>query len=202
MEILYCAVIGYLLGCLNFGYLIGRMHGIDIREQGSGNAGASNAVITLGKRAGVITGILDILKGFLAVFVCRRFFTTPYAPYIGGVSAVIGHIFPFYMHFRGGKGFASYIGMTLALNWHLGLAIMAMTIVVTLVTDYISLATLATSLIVPVWLYLNGAELTVLGMYAVLAGIIFWKHRINLQRIRNHEEIGFWSTARKKKESV
>ena len=198
MNYALSALIGYVLGCFNFAYIIGRLKGIDIREKGTGNAGASNVFISMGKGFGVLTAVLDILKGFLAVYICRRIFLDPNCPYIGGIFAVIGHIFPFFMHFKGGKGFASYIGMCLGIDWRLGLGVMAMTVVITLITDYIALATLVTAFAVPVWLYFKGTPPRVLDMYAVLALIILWKHRINLRRMMNREEKGLRRAMKKK----
>jgi len=202
MNYVLSALIGYILGCFNFAYIIGRLKGIDIREKGTGNAGASNVFISMGKGFGVLTAALDILKGFLAVYICRRVFLSAYCPYIGGVFAVIGHIFPFFMHFKGGKGFASYIGMCLGIDWRLGLGVMVLTVVITLITDYIALATLTTAFLVPVWLFYQGTPLRVLDMYAVLALIILWKHRANLTRMMNHEEKGLRGAMKKKTEEA
>lgn len=202
MNYVLSALIGYILGCFNFAYIIGRLKGIDIREKGTGNAGASNVFISMGKGFGVLTAVLDILKGFLAVYICRHVFLSAYCPYIGGVFAVIGHIFPFFMHFKGGKGFASYIGMCLGIDWRLGLGVMVLTVVITLITDYIALATLTTAFLVPIWLFYQSAPLRVLDMYAVLALIILWKHRANLTRMMNHEEKGLRGAMKKKTEEA
>ena len=112
LSVILCALLGYLLGCINPAYLIARARGFDIRSRGSGNAGASNAVITMGKAAGVFSAIIDIFKAWLAVCLATRYFTAlsvggmPVAGEIAGVACILGHMFPFFMAFRGGKGFA------------------------------------------------------------------------------------------------
>ena len=191
MNYLICIIIGYFFGCINFAYIISKIKGFDIREKGSGNACASNVTIALGWGYGALTAILDILKGFLAVTVCRNLFPDLIvAPYLAGACAVVGHIFPFYMHFKGGKGFASYMGMLLAFSWKLALAMAVVTIVVTLITNYISLATLSVSVITPAYYLYKGLEMLPLLILVALMLLIIYKHKINIQRIINHEEIG------------
>ncbi len=191
MNYLFCIIIGYCFGCINFAYIIGKLKGFDIREKGSGNAGASNITISLGWGFGVLTAILDILKGFLAVTVCRTLFPEmTEAPFIGGAFAVIGHIFPFYMNFKGGKGFASYMGMLLALDWRLALAMAILTVVITLVTNYIIVATISVSVLTPAYYIYMKEELIPILILVGLMILIIYKHKINIQRIINHEEIG------------
>ena len=123
LSVILCALLGYLLGCINPAYLIARARGFDIRSRGSGNAGASNAVITMGKAAGVFSAIIDIFKAWLAVCLATRYFTAlsvggiPVAGEIAGVACILGHMFPFFMAFRGGKGFACMAGMILYMDW-------------------------------------------------------------------------------------
>ena len=191
MKYILCILIGYLLGCVNFAFIIGKFKGFDIREKGSGNAGASNVTISLGWGYGVLTALLDILKGFVAVLLCRRLFPElPYAGNVSGACAVLGHIFPFYMGFKGGKGFASYMGMIRAFNWKLALAMAALTIAVTLITNYISLATLSVAIATPAYYIYKARQLIPVAILIVLLVVITYKHMINIRRILNHEEIG------------
>ena len=136
MAYLVAILGGYLLGCSNMALYLGKAKGVDLRAGGSGNLGASNATILMGWRAGVLTAVHDAGKALLAVVLARLVF--PDAAFAGaaaGVACVLGHIFPFYMGFRGGKGFASYIGMILALNWKFALVIFVLVVLVTVVTD-------------------------------------------------------------------
>ena len=191
MNYIYAALIGYSLGCINMAYIIGKLNGVDIRDKGSHNAGASNVTITLGWLPGILTGAFDIAKSFLAFWITKQLFGGDVLPFLAAVFAILGHIFPFYLNFKGGKGFASYIGMCLAYNWKLGLVVMAVTVVITLVTDYIALATMASSIYVPAYLYFIHMTLIVVGMLAALAILIIWKHRTNIRNIIKGEEIGF-----------
>ena len=190
MEYLVCALIGYAFGCVNFAYIIGKLKGFDIRDKGSGNAGASNITISLGWGYGVLTGLMDILKSFAAAMICRHLYPDlPVAPFLAGACAVMGHIFPFYMKFKGGKGFASYLGMMLACNWKLCLVLCIVTVIVTLVTNYIAVATLLVVLITPIYYIYIGADPLIIAVLVVVTVVIFYKHRINIKRIINGEAI-------------
>ena len=161
--------------------------------------GASNAAALMGWYAGITVALHDIGKSVLAVLIAKILF--PALPYVGavaGVASVLGHIFPFYLKFRGGKGFASYIGMTLALNWKLALVIMALVLLVTIVTDYIVVGTTLTILTVPA--YMGVAEHSVLLalILCIATVVIIYKHRINYVRIYNGTEIGLRSVAKGK----
>jgi glycerol-3-phosphate acyltransferase PlsY len=150
MEYALAILLAYLLGCSNMALYISKIKKLDLRAGGSGNLGASNATALMGWRAGATVAVHDIGKSALAVVLAKLMF--PQLPLIGavaGVASVLGHIFPFYLKFKGGKGFASYIGMTLALNWKLALVIMALVLIVTLITDYIVVGTTLTILSVP-----------------------------------------------------
>ncbi len=191
MKYLLSIIIGYLLGTLNGGYLLGKFNHIDIRDKGTGNAGASNTVITLGWAAGVGVAIFDILKATTAVVLARNFIADDtLCPTLAGCFAVLGHIFPFYMQFKGGKGFASFVGMIIGLNWKLALCLMALGVVVTLVTDFIAIATIAVCVITPVYLYFTGYDPLAVAMIAVVSLVMIYKHKINIQRMIAHEEIG------------
>ena len=191
MNYVICIVIGYFLGCINPAYIIGRMHGVDIREHNSGNAGASNVTTAFGWKEGVITAVIDILKAFAAAMICAKLFPAfEAAPFIGGGCAVLGHIFPFYLGFRGGKGYASYMGMAFAINWKFALILVALGVLITLITDYIALATISTSIVTPAYYWFKHSPLLILGILLGLMAVIVYKHKINIKRIINKEEIG------------
>lgn len=186
-------LIGYLLGCSNMAYFLGKLHGADLRGGGSGNLGASNTVVLLGWKAGVLTAVHDIGKAVLAVMVAQWLF--PQLEHIGavaGVACVLGHIFPFYLNFKGGKGFASYFGVTLALNWKLALVLMVAVILVTVITDYIVCGTVTTVVTVPVYMFFASGWLLA-AILLVATAVMLWKHRENYRRIRNGTELGLRS---------
>ena len=113
---------------------------------------------------------------------------------------IVGHIYPFYMGFHGGKGFASYIGMLLGLNWKFALVIMALTAVVTLLSNYIVVGTLTTMVAVPLYLIISKANIYVTLIVSAVSALIVYKHRINIKRIINHEEIVVFDRNKKKQQ--
>lgn len=148
MERLICVGIGYLFGLLQTGYLYGKIHGIDIREYGSGNAGTTNALRVLGKKAGIITYLGDALKAVFAGMVVELIFRESHPDIVrllvlySGMGVVLGHNYPFYLHFKGGKGIAAISGMALAYDWKLALCMMVLFILVVAVTRYVSLGSI------------------------------------------------------------
>ena len=191
MPYIYCVLIGYFLGCLSPAYFIGRLHGVDIREQNSGNAGASNVAVTFGWSQAILTAVIDIGKAFAASYICSRLFPDiAVAAILSGACAVLGHIFPFYLRFKVGKGYASYFGMVLSVNWKLALFLVVLGVAVTVLTNYIALATIATTIVTPAWIYYKDPSLLILGILLLLAAVIIYKHRINIVRIIKKEEIG------------
>jgi len=194
MAYLIAAALGYFLGTSSMTWYLSRLRGINMRGGGSGNLGASNAVLLMGWKAGVLVALHDIGKSVLAVLLAQMFFRElPYIGAVAGVASVLGHIFPFYLRFKGGKGFASYFGMTLALNWRLALVILVLVVVITLVTDYIVLGTAATTLSVPVWLGVSQRDWVLPAILLVASAVIWLKHRENFVRIANGTEIGLMS---------
>ena len=189
----YFAVIlvGYLLGSSNLAYWLSRVRHVDMTTKGTKNLGASNAAVLLGWRAGVAVAVHDIGKAVIAVLLAKLLFPMlPYAPAAAGVAAVLGHIFPFYLKFRGGKGLASFLGLTLGLNWKLALAVCVILVVVTLVTDYIVLGTVCVTVSMPIGLFLMTGSLIMVMVVCVASAVILYKHRENYVRIWNRTEIG------------
>ena len=197
MEYILTALGAYLLGCSNLAYYICKIKKVDIRTGGSGNLGASNTTTLLGWYAGIAVAFHDAGKALLAVILANLFF--PEVPYIGavaGVASVLGHIFPFYLKFKGGKGFASYIGMTFALNWKLALVILGLVILATVITDYIVVGTTLTILTVPVYEGMAEGSLILALILCIATVVIIYKHRMNYVRIFNGTEIGLRGAAR------
>lgn len=198
MRYILCFLIGYVLGTVNYAYIIGRIKGFDIRTKGSTNAGASNATVTMGWKIGVIVGLCDILKAFASVIIVKFIFPElEFAGVIAGVSCILGHIFPFYLNFRGGKGFASYLGMILALDWRFFLIIGVSIIIITVVTDYIALATLTTVVVYPLYLIFTRIEIIVLLIVTVASIVMIFKHISNIKKIISGQEIGLRSSKAK-----
>ena len=200
MAYVLAAILGYLLGCSSMAYYIGKLKKKDIRTAGSGNLGASNATVLFGWGAGVTVALHDIGKAVLAVLLAKWLF--PQAEYAGaaaGVACVLGHIFPFYLKFRGGKGLASYFGMTLALNWRLALIVAAVILLATLITDFISVGALSSIVVVPAYTALVSHNLILAAILCIATAVMFLKHWENIVRIAKHEEIGLRSTVKGEK---
>lgn len=199
MVRLYCILIGYIFGLFQTGYIYGRIKGIDIREHGSGNAGTTNALRTLGTKAGVITFIGDCLKCVLAVLTVRFIFSQRYGPAMPlmtvytGLGVVLGHNFPFYLKFRGGKGIASTAGLVLTLDPLLAFIAFATFGAVVGITKYVSLGSLllTAEFLAGVIIYgfsgkWNLSQPQLIEMYtvaAVITAMAFFRHRRNIQSL-------------------
>jgi len=197
MGYLISVLAGYLLGSSNMAYWMSNIKHVDIRGNGSGNLGASNATVLLGWGAGVIVALHDIGKGFAAVLLAKLIF--PELEYVGaaaGVACVLGHIFPFYLGFRGGKGLASFLGMTAALNWKAALLVAVLLVLVTVLTDFIALGTLSVSIATPAALWIMTGNWGTSLIVCIATVVMIFKHQDNLHRIRNRTEIGLRSTAK------
>ncbi len=200
MGYVLAVILGYLLGCSSMAYYIGLAKKKDIRTAGSGNLGASNTTVLFGWGAGVAVAVHDIGKAFLAVVLAKWLFPgVEYAGAAAGVACVLGHIFPFYLKFKGGKGLASYFGMTLALNWKLALIVAAVIVLATLITDFISVGALSTIVVVPAYTVFVEHSMLLAAILCVATVVMFFKHWENIVRIAKHEEIGLRSTARGEK---
>lgn len=194
------AAAGYLCGCSNLAYFLAKARGFDIRTRGSNNAGASNATVTMGLKAGVAVAIHDAAKAFLPALAASLLFPSlPLAGAVVGVGAVLGHIFPFYLGFQGGKGFASFLGMILALDWQFFFAILLAALLITLITDYIAIATLTTAISFPTYLFFfRQAGWLIVAVICIATLVILCKHAINIRRIVTGQEIGLRRAMTKK----
>ncbi|MTH34473.1 glycerol-3-phosphate 1-O-acyltransferase PlsY [Paracoccus limosus] len=187
MSLILWAVIGYLLGSIPFGIVITRALGLgDLRQIGSGNIGATNVLRTGNKPAALATLLLDSGKGAIAVLLAR-WLAGPDAAMIAGGAAFLGHLFPVWLGFKGGKGVATFLGTLLALDWRLGLAACGLWLLAALLGRISSLSALIAAALTPfVALWLDGARMAlVTGLMAVL---IFIRHHANIARILNGTE--------------
>ena len=184
--------IGYLFGCFNLAYIISKVKNVDLQNTGSKNLGASKTFITIGKGLGVLVGACDIFKCTIVVLIIKLLMPDmDYLPYITGIACVFGHMFPFYLKFKGGKGFASFLGMSLRIHWKYFIVIGICIILITLITQYIVLATMATVISYPIFLFFQTGNWIVVAMVTILSCIIIMKHLNNLIRIAKGEEFKF-----------
>lgn len=179
-------VIGYLLGSIPFGLLLARFAGLgDLRQIGSGNIGATNVLRTGNKPLAALTLLLDLLKGTAAVWVGSHF--GPYAAMAAGLGAFLGHLYPVWLGFRGGKGVATYIGVLLGLYWPAALVFCAVWLLVAAITRYSSLAALAASIASVGTLAVTGqSRLAVL--FLLLTILLYVRHASNIERLVRGEE--------------
>lgn len=192
-------LIAYLVGSINTAYILAKIKKKDLRSGGSGNLGASNTTLLLGWKWGVFVGACDILKGFAVVFIARMVFGDyEYLPYIVSSAAIIGHIFPFYLKFKGGKGFATLCGCILGYNWLVFLIAAVLIAAITFATDYIVLATLTMIIAFPVYVGITNHNIIYPAILAVSMICIFIKHLPNYKRIIKGEEIGIKDSFTKK----
>ena len=181
------AIVAYLFGSIPFGVVIARLFGLgDLRKIGSGNIGATNVLRTGNKPAAFLTLVLDAGKGAIAVLVARAV-AGEGAAGLAGLFAVLGHIFPLYLGFKGGKGVATFLGTLLALSFPAGLAACATWAVVAALSRISSLSAIIASLLAPIYAlyfyHFHGAIVV-----AILSVIVIWRHRENIARIRDGSE--------------
>jgi glycerol-3-phosphate acyltransferase PlsY len=181
--LLLWAVIGYLMGSVPFGMVLTRVMGLgNLRDIGSGNIGATNVLRTGSKKAAALTLLLDGGKGAVAVLLARAMAGED-AAQIAGLAAMLGHCYPVWLRFQGGKGVATHIGLVLALAWPVGLAVCATWLVAAAASRTSSLAALAAAALSTFWMVLLG-EGQALLLGAILTLLIFWRHRSNISRLR------------------
>lgn len=187
-------VVAYLVGSIPFGFLLGKLNGVDIRNLGSGNIGATNLTRTLGRDWGAACFLLDFLKGLLPVLLLPRVLTGggEVLPVLAGAAAVVGHMFPIYLKFKGGKGVSTSVGALLALAFWSVIAGVAIWIAVFYLTRYVSLASLAAAVAMPVVaLFLPGEDAWTRILLVVLAALIILRHRTNIVRLAQGTENRF-----------
>ncbi len=197
VEIIICLAIGYIFGCFQTGYFYGRLHGIDIRNYGSGNVGTTNSLRTLGKKAGYITYLGDALKAVFAILLVRyviypdninNLLLTMYT----GFGVVLGHNYPFYLKFKGGKGIAVTSGVMVAFDIRFAIPAAIGFFLVFFITRYVSLGSLVLSLLFPVCvLVAYPGQWHLFGVSVAFCLMAFWRHRSNIGRLLNGTENRF-----------
>lgn len=179
--LLFALIFGYLLGSIPFGLILTRLAGLgDVRSIGSGNIGATNVLRTGNKKLAAATLLLDMFKGTAAVLIAGV--AGPEAAIAAGFGAFLGHIFPVWLNFKGGKGVATYLGVLLGLFWQGALVFAAAWLIVAYATRYSSLAALVAAVVVPIVLYFIGVH-QIAALFLVLTIIVFIKHRANVHRL-------------------
>jgi glycerol-3-phosphate acyltransferase PlsY len=178
---------GYFFGSIPFGLLVGHLFGIgDVRKKGSGNIGSTNLLRNAGLKAGITTLFFDVSKGILPAWIClTQWGSTESA--LAGIAAVIGHCFPIWLRFRGGKGVAVSFGLLLLWAWPIALVCLSIWATIVFLFRYVSAASMATAILAPVLLFLSPYDTFAWPMDAI-ACILFLQHRKNISRLINHTE--------------
>lgn len=199
LIIISVAVISYLIGSVNFSILISKaISGKDIRESGSGNAGATNMLRTHGKKMGVLTLLLDVLKGIIAIIIAMIVdknigANTGILSYIAGVCVILGHNFPIYFGFKGGKGVATSLGVVLMLDWKVGLIVAVCAIAIMAITRYVSLGSIlggAAYIVVEIVKAIVTKNYNVIQLVCVviIGGLLIARHHANIKRLLSGTE--------------
>lgn len=218
-QLIVIALISYLLGSVNLSIIISKAMGKgDIREHGSGNAGTTNTLRTLGKLPALAVLLWDILKGVISVLLAKWIITlgngeiTPellaehrdYAMALSAIMAVLGHNFPIYFGFKGGKGVATSLGVILAIEWPLGIACFVFALVMILLTRMVSVGSILVAILYPILTFFVGKEFynswVYLALALLLAASVLIRHRANMKRILAGKENKLWKTKAEKLE--
>ena len=186
MEYLTIGIISYLMGSIPFGFILTKTFlKKDIREIGSGNIGATNALRTGNKLIGYTTLILDIIKAIIPVIYVKL--NHPELIYIASLCAFLGHVFPVWLKFKGGKGVATYVGILFAINIFLGFIFCGSWLIIFLLSRYSSLSSLIGSLTIPVYIFFY-EQISATFFFGIMFVLIFYTHRENIKRLKNKEE--------------
>lgn len=194
LKIILCLFVGYLFGCFSTGYFVGKMNKVDIRKYGSGNVGSTNALRTLGKKAGVITLLGDALKAVIPILLVRLILFKEYdyvellALYTG-LGVVVGHNFPFWLKFKGGKGIAATGGVMATFDPLIIPIGLPLFVLIVAITRYVSVGSLFVAVLFPVWISIrHPGDVHMLIVTLVFMALAFFKHHANIKRILNKTE--------------
>ncbi len=194
------AIVAYLIGSISFSVILSKkMAGFDVRQKGSGNAGSTNVLRTVGKKAAILTLICDILKGVVAILIAvligniAKDVDKAFLVQIAAIAVVIGHTFPIFFGFKGGKGVATSLGVLLIINWQIGVICLVFALVIMALTRMVSAGSVTAAILYPVLTLFIGKEYYIVsGNYfifsVIMALIIAFNHRSNISRILNGTE--------------
>ena len=199
VECVVMAIIAYLVGSINFSVILSKkMAGFDVREKGSGNAGTTNMLRSVGKKAAAITLVCDILKGVVAILIAMLIgrmvegSNGALLVQIAGVAVILGHTFPVFFKFKGGKGVATSLGVLIMSNWQIGLICLVFALISIVLTQMVSVGSIAAAILYPVLTLFIPQNYIVPGNYLIysiiLAVLIVFNHRENLKRLLNGTE--------------
>jgi glycerol-3-phosphate acyltransferase PlsY len=190
LKLVIVALIAYIIGSFSSSYVLGKvLKKTDIRAYGSGNAGATNAVRVFGKKIGALAFILDVLKGVLAVYIGNRLLGYD-GKLIAGFFVVVGHNWPIFLKFKGGKGIATSFGILLSIHWSTAISILLVFIIVVIISRYVSLASISAAIVAPVAVLIvkRPFDIKFFVMTSLLAILAIYRHRENIKRLLEGKE--------------
>lgn len=183
IQLFLSALIGYLFGSLNSSLIVGRFYGVDVRKHGSGNAGTSNALRTLGKKAALLVLIGDIVKGILAYIAGYYIFGGQLGGMLGGTAAILGHVWPIFFGFKGGKGVLTSFAVLMFIDWRIALGLLGVFIIIVFITRFISLGSMIAAALFPVTSIILEKDIGTIVFSGIIAVLIIVKHHANIKRL-------------------
>lgn len=189
--LILAAVVGYLLGSLNSALIVGKFYGVDVRQHGSGNAGMTNTMRTLGKKAALFVLIGDVIKGLISYLIGYFICGGQLGGMVAGTAAVIGHIWPVYFGFKGGKGVLTTLAVLFMFDWRAALALLGVFIIILALTRYVSLGSIIGAFLFPFAELLLGRNTETIIFSVIIAVLIIVMHRANIKRLLSGTESKF-----------
>lgn len=191
IQLFLSAIAGYLFGSLNSSLIIGRFYGVDVRKHGSGNAGTTNTLRTLGKKAALLVLMGDIVKGVLAYIAGCYIYGGQLGGMLGGTAAILGHVWPVFFGFKGGKGVLTSLAVLLLIDWPIALGLLSIFIIIVLITRFISLGSIVGAVLFPVAAVVLGRSIETIILSGIIAVLIVLKHHTNIKRLLSGTESKF-----------
>lgn len=191
IKLIFTAIVGYLLGSLNSSLIVGRFYGVDVRKHGSGNAGTTNTLRTLGKKAALLVLLGDIVKGVLAFIAGYYIYGGQLGGMLGGTASILGHVWPVYFGFKGGKGVLTSLAVLLLIDWPIALGLLGIFIIIVLITRFVSLGSIVAAALFPAAAIVLGRSIETIIFSGIIAVLIVVKHHSNIKRLLNGTESKF-----------
>ncbi len=186
-------ILGYLFGSFPSGYIAGRItKGIDIRSLGSGSTGATNVLRHIGKRAAITVFLIDVFKGVLTILLAKYFLLNDTWQVAAGLSTLIGHIWPVWLNWRGGKAVATGLGVFFGLSWQVGLATLGVFLLIIILSRIVSLSSISAALALPIIMFLSFGNANISLPYLIVSLLamilVIWRHKENISRLLKGKE--------------
>ncbi len=191
IQLALAAIAGYLFGSLNTSLIVGKFYSVDVRKHGSGNAGMTNTLRTLGKKAALFVILGDVAKGLLAYLAGYYIYGGQIGGLLGGTACILGHIWPVFFGFMGGKGVLTAFAVLLMFDWSIALGLLLIFIIILLLTRYVSLGSVIAAFLFPAAAAVLGRDIQTLVFSGIIAILIIIKHHKNIKRLLNGTESKF-----------